>query len=207
MEVSFSLIAITVLGRRRVESSPKSECRLATQSHCPACEVSQVQGQATMLLCFSVAFVVFTDPPSPSHFGSFLLLFYCPFFSYRTEHNSNQQLCEQSHAAGWGPLRKLAPSLLRWEGRVTDARDMLCFPKTATTVLPVLHDSAEPCHFTQTRGVYFPSPWTWVGLRGFFNQENMKSGRLGGRRHDFHPIHMCLLSPLSQFLLLETPSC
>lgn len=59
----------------------------------PSCKVSLVQGQITMLLCFSVAFMVFTDPTSPSHFGSVLLFSYCPFLSYRTEHNSNQQLC------------------------------------------------------------------------------------------------------------------
>lgn len=31
-----------------------------------------------------------------------------------------------------------------------------------------------------------------------------ESGRLGGRRHDSHLIHMCLPSPLSQLSLLET---
>lgn len=77
MEVSFSLIAITVLGRRRVESSPKSECRLATQSHCPAAKYRKCGARPPCFSAFQwLSWFLLTHLPLPTlvHFYSFFIV-------------------------------------------------------------------------------------------------------------------------------------
>ena len=151
-------VTTTVLSRCRVKSSPKSACRPATQTHCPVAKYCQHRARPPCFSAFQwLSWFLLTQLPLPTlaHFYSFLIV---P--SSHTGQNTTAIHNYTNKAIRKGKGRQVSWLPPRFGGKGEWLMHVICFPKTATTILPVLRDSAEPCQFPQRYGVYFPSPWT-----------------------------------------------
>lgn len=148
------------------------------QTHCPAACHRYRARPPCFLFCFSSGFHGFTDPTSPSHFGSVLLFLIVP--SYHTGQNTTAINNYANKPIQHGEGHQVSWCFGEGEWLMHE----ICYV-SATTVPPVLHDSAEPCHFPQrhVESIFPPLEPGWTSVASS-TKRIWESGRLGGRRHD-----------------------
>ena len=196
-------VTTTVLSRCRVKSSPKSACRPATQTHCPVAKYCQHRARPPCFSAFQwLSWFLLTQLPLPTlaHFYSFLIV---P--SSHTGQNTTAIHNYTNKAIRKGKGRQVSWLPPRFGGKGEWLMHVICYvfqkqPPQYFQFCVILQNLANSHKDMESISPPLEPRWDSVASS---TKRTCESGRLSGRRHDFHQIHMRLLSALSQLSLLE----